>query len=77
MFDQSLRVALDVAIAQSQYVNVFPLSRLPETLRLMKKTPSGKLDEALANEIALRERIKAVLSCSIAAVGDWYTLSAK
>ena len=77
VFDRSLRVALDVAIAQSQYVNVFPLSRLPETLRLMKKTPNGKLDEALANEIALRERIKAVLSCSIAAVGDWYTLTAK
>jgi eukaryotic-like serine/threonine-protein kinase len=77
VFDRSLRVALDVAIAQSQYVNVFPLSRLPETLRLMKKAPSGKLDEALASEIAIRERIKAVLSCSIAAVGDSYTLTAK
>ena len=29
VFDRSLRVALDVAIAQSQYVNVFPPSRLP------------------------------------------------
>ena len=43
----------------------------------MKKAPSGKLDEALATEVALRERIKAVLSCSIAAVGDSYTLTAK
>ena len=39
VFDRSLRVALDVAIAQSQYVNVFPPSRLQETLRLMKKSP--------------------------------------
>ena len=37
VFDRSLRVALDVAIAQSQYVNVFPPSRVQETLRLMKK----------------------------------------
>ena len=34
VFDRSLRVALDVAIAQSQYVNVFPPSRVQETLRL-------------------------------------------
>jgi eukaryotic-like serine/threonine-protein kinase len=77
VFDRSLRVALDVAIAQSQYVNVFPPSRLPETLRLMQKDPGGRLDEALASEIAIRQRIKAVLACSITGVGDSYTLTAK
>ncbi len=77
VFDRSLRVALDVAIAQSQYVNVFPSSRIPETLRLMKKAPMDKLDEGIAAEIALREHIKAVLACSIASVGDSYSLTAK
>jgi len=77
VFDRSLRVALDVAIGQSQYVNVFPTSRLPETLRLMKKEPSDKLDEGTATEVALREHIKAVLVCSIASVGDSYALTAK
>jgi serine/threonine protein kinase/tetratricopeptide (TPR) repeat protein len=77
VFDRSLRVALDVAIAQSQYVNVFPPSRLPETLRLMHRPPTDRLDEPLAAEVALRERIKAVLLCSIANVGDSYTLTAK
>ncbi len=77
VFDRSLRVALDVAIAQSQYVNVFPPSRVQETLRLMKKAPTDRLDEALAAEIALREHIKAVLACSIASVGDSYSLTAK
>ena len=77
VFDRSLRVALDVAIAQSQYVNVFPPSRVQETLRLMKKDPSAPLNEALASEIALRERIKAVLACGITAVGDSYTITAK
>jgi tetratricopeptide (TPR) repeat protein len=77
VFDRSLRVALDVAIAQSQYVNVFPPSRVQETLRLMKKTSTDALDESLAAEIALREHIKAVLACSITGVGDTYTLTAQ
>ena len=77
VFDRSLRVGLDVAIAQSQYVNVFPPSRVQETLRLMKKDAGAPLNEALASEIALRERIKAVLACSITAVGDSYTITAK
>ncbi len=70
MFDRSLKVALDVAIAQSQYVNVFPQSRLPEVLRMMKQKPPDGLDEALALEIAQRARIKAVLACSITTVGE-------
>jgi serine/threonine protein kinase/tetratricopeptide (TPR) repeat protein len=77
VFDRSLRVALDVAIAQSQYVNVFPASRVQETLRLMKKAPTDTLDESLAAEIALREHIKAVLACSITGVGESYTLTAQ
>jgi tetratricopeptide (TPR) repeat protein len=77
VFDRSLRVALDVAIAQSQYVNVFPPSRVQETLRLMKKTSTDALDESLAAEIALREHIKAVLACSITGVGEAYTLTAQ
>ena len=77
VFDRSLRVALDVAIAQSQYVNVFPPSRVQETLRLMKKASTDTLDDSLAAEIALREHIKAVLACSITGVGDAYTLTAQ
>jgi tetratricopeptide (TPR) repeat protein len=77
VFDRSLRVALDVAIAQSQYVNVFPPSRLQQTLRLMKKSSTDTLDEALAAEVALREHLKAVLACSITRVGDSYTLTAQ
>ena len=77
VFDRSLRVALDVAIAQSQYVNVFPPSRVQDTLRLMKKASTDTLDESLAAEIALREHIKAVLACSITGVGESYTLAAQ
>ena len=43
----------------------------------MKKDAGAPLNEALASEIALRERIKAVLACSITAVGDSYTITAK
>ena len=77
VFDRSLRVALDVAIAQSRYVNVLPVTRLQEALRRMKRAPTDKLDEALASEVALREQVKAVLACTIASVGDRYALTAK
>ena len=77
VFDRSLRAGLDVAIAQSQYVNVFPQSRLPETLRMMKRDPAAPLDESAAREVAVRERLKAVLTCSISKVGESYLLTAK
>ena len=77
VFDRSLRVALDVAIAQSRYVNVLPVTRLQDALRRMKRAPTDKLDEALASEVALREQVKAVLACTIASVGDRYALTAK
>ena len=77
VFDRSLRVGLDVAIAQSRYVNVLPVTRVQDALRLMKREPTAKLDEGLAAEVAVREQVKAVLACSIARVGDRYALTAK
>jgi tetratricopeptide (TPR) repeat protein/predicted Ser/Thr protein kinase len=77
VFDRSLRAALEVGIAQSQFVNVFPPGRVEEARRRIQKTGSDPLDEALASEVAVREGVKAVFVCSIAQVGGVYSLTAR
>lgn len=75
VFDRSLTTALMVNIQQSRYVNVFPRARVKETLQRMGKEATDKLDEVLGSEVAVREGIRALVSCSINQVGDVYTLT--
>jgi len=77
VFNGSLYTALTVDIEQSKYVNVFPRSRVNETLRRMGRERPQRIDETLAREIAIREGIKGLLACSIARVGDTYSLTAR
>ena len=77
VFDRTIRLALGVAIAQSQYVNVFPDDRLQPVLRRMQRPPGTMLDEATAVDLAVREGIRAVVTCSIAEVGGKYLLAAR
>jgi len=76
IFDQSLNTALTVNIQQSKYVNVFPRSRVRQTLQRMGKEAADTMDEELGSEVAQREGIKALLSCSINQVENVYTLTA-
>ena len=75
VFDTSLRRALEVSIAQSQYVNVYPMERVNATLRRMKRDPSAALNETLASEVALRDSVRAVLACDIALLGTVYSVT--
>lgn len=77
VFDQSLRLALEVGIAQSSYVNVFPPHSVEAVLQRMRREPGTRLDEPLAAEIAVREGLRALLACSIAQVGGTYMISAR
>jgi serine/threonine protein kinase/tetratricopeptide (TPR) repeat protein len=77
VFDGSLTTALTVGIQQSQYVNVFPPSRIQETLKRMRRTDVKKVDETIGREIALREGIKGLLACGISKVGENYSLTAR
>ena len=76
IFDQSLNTALTVNIQQSKYVNVFPRARVNQTLQRMGKEAVESLNEELGSEVAQREGIKALISCSINQVEDTYTLTA-
>ena len=76
VFDRSLSSAMTVSMRQSSYVNIFPQSRIKQTLKRMKREFPDRLDLELAAEIAVRENVKILLSCSIYHIGDVYSLSA-
>jgi serine/threonine protein kinase/tetratricopeptide (TPR) repeat protein len=77
VFEGALETAMTVSIQQSRYVNVFPRARVLETLKQMRKEGVKRLDENLGCEVALRERIKGLLVCSINKIGDNYLLAAR
>jgi len=77
VFDGSLETALSVGIQQSQYVNVFPRSRVQETLKRMRREDVKKVDESIGREVALREGIKGLLACQISKIGEEYVLTGR
>jgi eukaryotic-like serine/threonine-protein kinase len=77
LFDRSLDRTLAVGIQQSREVNVIARSQIEEVLRRMGRKNVTTLDEASADEVALREGARAVLACSIGQVGEEYVLTAR
>ena len=75
VFDGALKVALAVAVEQSPFLKVFPDSRVRETLRLMQRSAAERITPSIAREVARRERLKALLSGSIARLGSHYVLA--
>ncbi len=77
VFDRSLWSAFNVSLQQSTTANVFPRSRLEETLKRMGKNVDAPIDEAIGREICLREDIRGLVAPEIASAGGKYTLSAR
>lgn len=77
VFDQSLNTALEVSVQQSSFVNVFPRSKINETLKRMGKENTESINEDIGIEIAEREGISLILVCNIGQIGNVYSLSAK
>ena len=75
VFYGALKVALAVALEQSPFLKVFPDDRARETLRLMERSPDERLTRTVAREIARREQLKAMLTGSIARLGNNYVLA--
>jgi serine/threonine protein kinase/tetratricopeptide (TPR) repeat protein len=78
VFDGTLKQALAVQLEQSPYLNIVPESKIREALRLMGRSADERLTTEVAREICQRQGIKAMLTGSIASLGDHYvvTLSA-
>ena len=77
LFDQSLLTAFSVSLEQSRHANIYPRARIREVLARMKKDAATKIDDAVGQEIAVREGIRALILPSISGVGEDYRLAAR
>ncbi len=76
-FDDSLKQALSVQLAQSPYLNILSDEKVNDTLKLMGRPAGDRLTKEVAREICQRTTSTAMLSGSIAQVGDRYELVLK
>ncbi len=75
VFDGTLKQALAVQLEQSPYLNIVPQSRIREALRFMGKPPDERLTNDVAREICQRQGIKAMLTGTIASLGNHYVVT--
>ena len=75
VWDTTLKKAVTVDLEQSPYLNVFPEAKARQTLRFMGRAPDERISLETGREICQRAGVKAVLSGSIANLGNQYVLS--
>ncbi|HEX6285459.1 MAG TPA: protein kinase, partial [Pyrinomonadaceae bacterium] len=75
VFDGTLRQALMVHLGQTPYLNLFPEDRVRETLRFMGRSPDERITRDIGREICERQGIRALLTGSIASLGNNYVIT--
>ena len=75
VFDGTLKQALAVQLEQSPYLNIVPDSKIRDALRLMGRSGDERITNDVAREICQRQGIKALLTGSIAGLGNHYVIS--
>src|SRR5438270_7776922 len=75
VFDGTLKKALTVDIGQSPYLNVVSDQKVEQTLKLMGQAPDVRVTSDIGREICQRNGIKAMLTGSIASLGNEYVLT--
>ena len=76
IFDQALRTAIEADLQQSPYASIFDKGQVAETLRLMRKNPSSRIDEELGCDICRFSGVRALILPRILSAGDAYELQA-
>ena len=76
-FDDTLKQALSVQLAQSPFLNILSDQKVSDTLHMMGRPPGDRLSKEVAREICQRTSSTAMLSGTIAQVGDRYSLVLK
>ncbi len=77
VFDKSLYTAFTLATSQSRYINVFPRSKMLETLARMEIEDQTFVDEKTGREMAIREGIRLYIIPGISETGNRYAITAK
>ena len=75
VFDGTLKQALAVQLEQSPYLNLVPESKIREALRLMGRSGDERITNDVAREICQRQGIKAMLTGTIANLGDHFVIT--
>ncbi len=75
VFDATLREALAVQLEQSPLLRVLSDAQVRQTLQLMGRSPDDRISDAVAREICVRRREKAMLAGSIASFGSSYAIT--
>src|SRR5438094_1390655 len=74
VFDGTIKQALTVQLSQSPFLNIFPEQRVRDVLRYMGRSPDEGINKSVGRELCERENIKAMLTGSIATLGDRYVI---
>jgi eukaryotic-like serine/threonine-protein kinase len=74
VFDDTLKQALAVSLAQSPFLNILSEDKVRQTLQQMMRQPNERLTRDLAREVCQRAGSKAYLAGSIATLGKQYVI---
>jgi eukaryotic-like serine/threonine-protein kinase len=74
VFDDTLKQAISVQLAQSPFLNILSNARTRATLKLMAKPPGTRLTPEVASDLCQRAGGKAYISGSIATLGSQYVI---
>ncbi len=74
VFDETLKQALSIQLAQSPFLNILSDQKVSETLRLMGRPASQPVNDEVAREICVRSGGKALLAGSITSLGTQYAI---
>ena len=75
VFDGTLKSATAVGLGQSPYLNVVSDQRIQQTLKLMGQPSDARITPEIGRQICSRNAIKAMLTGSIASVGNQYLIT--
>jgi len=77
VFDDTLKIALSVALTQSPFLDVLSESKVATNLKLMSRPPGTPVIAEVARELCVRANSKAYIAGSISALGSEYVLGLK
>ncbi len=75
VFDDTLKQALAVKLAESPFLNVVADQRVRETLRFMDRSPDERVTPDIGREICEREGIKAMMTGQIVPLGSSFVIT--